>query len=323
MANVSVGKMKMLYVMDVLLYETDEKHRVSTTKLIAMLKEHGIYAERKSIYDDIETLKEYGIDIMHDSTEPAGYYVSTRRFELPELKLLVDAVQSSKFITAKKTSALIEKLGTLTNVHQAQKLQKQVYVVKRIKAMNESIYYNVDAIHEAIQTNSKISFEYMKWDLNKELVPKHDMPVISSPWVLTWDDEKYYMLGYDSESGIIKHYRVDKMKSIQPISKKREGYNEFQKLDMNRFASKTFGMFSGKTEKVTLECSDELIGAILDRFGTDVIIVPTGEDKFKVTHEVAVSGHFFGWIVGLGPGARITYPENVVMEFKERLEKMI
>ena len=323
MANVSVGKMKMLYVMDVLLYETDEKHRVSTTKLIAMLKEHGIYAERKSIYDDIETLKEYGIDIMHESTEPSGYYVSTRRFELPELKLLVDAVQSSKFITAKKTSVLIAKLGTLTNVHQAQKLQKQVYVVKRIKTMNESIYYNVDAIHEAIQTNSKISFEYMKWDLNKELVPKHDAPVISSPWVLTWDDEKYYMLGFDSDSGIIKHYRVDKMKSIQPLSKKREGYTEFLKLDMNRFASKTFGMFSGKTEKITLECSNELIGAILDRFGTDVIIVPMGEDKFKVTHEVAVSGHFFGWIVGLGPGVRITYPENVVREFKERLEKMI
>lgn len=322
MAKVSVGKLKLLYIMDKLVKDTDENHRAGTSELIAMLKEKGLSAERKSIYDDIETLREFGLDIIYDKEDPAGYYLGERDFELAELKLLVDAVQSSKFITAKKSSVLIKKLEKMTSAKEARNLQRQVYVAGRIKTMNESIYYNVDAVHSAIARNVKISFRYMMWNLDKKLVPKSDKAVSVSPWALVWDDENYYMIAFDSTSGIMKHYRVDKMKDIQLLEESREGQEEFKDFDGAGFAKKTFGMYGGRTEKVTLECDNGLVGPILDRFGTDVIIVPSGEDKFKVTHEVAVSGQFYGWLVGLGPGVKIVYPQSVAEEFKERLRRM-
>ena len=163
----------------------------------------------------------------------------------------------------------------------------------------------------------------MQWNLNKKLEPRYDgKDVITSPWALTWDDENYYMLGYDGDTGIVKHYRVDKMRNIRQISDKREGKEKFNNFDVARFATRTFGMFGGETQKITLECDNELIGAILDRFGTDVIIVPSGNDKFKITSDITVSGQFFGWLVGLGPGIRIAYPESVAEQFEARIESM-
>ena len=322
MAKVSVGKLKLLYILETLVRDTDQKHKKGTAELIEMLKARGLSAERKSIYDDIETLREFGLDIIYDKEEPAGYYMGERDFELAELKLLVDAVQSSKFITAKKSAVLISKLEKLTSAGEARNLQRQVYVSGRIKTMNESIYYNVDAVHSAIAGNSKISFRYMVWNLEKQLVPKSDRAVTVSPWALVWDDENYYMIAFDGESGIMKHYRVDKMKDIRCLQEPREGRESFKGFDAAGFAKKTFGMYGGRTEKVTLECDNSLVGPILDRFGTDVIIVPAGEQKFKVTHEVVVSGQFFGWLVGLGPGVRIVYPQNVADEFRDRLRRM-
>ena len=322
MAKVSVGKLKLLYILETLVRDTDQKHKKGTAELIEMLKARGLSAERKSIYDDIETLREFGLDIIYDKEEPAGYYMGERDFELAELKLLVDAVQSSKFITAKKSAVLISKLEKLTSAGEARNLQRQVYVSGRIKTMNESIYYNVDAVHSAIAGNSKISFRYMVWNLEKQLVPKSDRAVTVSPWALVWDDENYYMIAFDGESGIMKHYRVDKMKDIRCLHEPREGRESFKGFDAAGFAKKTFGMYGGRTEKVTLECDNSLVGPILDRFGTDVIIVPSGEERFKVTHEVTVSGQFFGWLVGLGPGVRIVYPQNVADEFRDRLRRM-
>ena len=162
----------------------------------------------------------------------------------------------------------------------------------------------------------------MVWNLEKQLVPKSDRAVTVSPWALVWDDENYYMIAFDGESGIMKHYRVDKMKDIRCLQEPREGRESFKGFDAAGFAKKTFGMYGGRTEKVTLECDNSLVGPILDRFGTDVIIVPSGEERFKVTHEVTVSGQFFGWLVGLGPGVRIVYPQNVVDEFRDRLRRM-
>ena len=322
MAKVSVGKLKLLYILETLVRDTDQKHKKGTAELIEMLKARGLSAERKSIYDDIETLREFGLDIIYDKEEPAGYYMGERDFELAELKLLVDAVQSSKFITAKKSAVLISKLEKLTSAGEARNLQRQVYVSGRIKTMNESIYYNVDAVHSAIAGNSKISFRYMVWNLEKQLVPKSDRAVTVSPWALVWDDENYYMIAFDGESGIMKHYRVDKMKDIRCLHEPREGRESFKGFDAAGFAKKTFGMYGGRTEKVTLECDNSLVGPILDRFGTDVIIVPSGEERFKVTHEVAVSGQFFGWVVGLGAKVKITGPEHVADDFREWLDNI-
>ena len=324
MARVIGSKLRTLYIMKILTEETDENNRISNEGLIKRLELLGLKAERKSIYDDIETLKTFGLDIIYTKERPAGYYIGSREFELPELKLLVDAVQSSKFITVKKSQELIRKLELLTSTGQAKQLNRQVYVINRVKTYNENIYYNVDAIQSALNENSTIRFKYYKWDVDKELVPRNNGDDIEvSPWGLTWDDENYYMLAFDNEAGIVKHYRVDKMKHITLTGNSRSGQNEFNHFDIARFAKRTFGMFGGDLEQVILECDNELIGVILDRFGTDVIIVKVDENRFQVRHEVAISGQFYGWLVGLGPSVRVVAPKYIADEFAQRLKDIL
>lgn len=323
MAKVVTSKLRTLYIMDALLEKSDSEHRLSTQDLLATLSANGIDVERKSIYDDLETLGEWGMDIIYTKEKPAGYYLGSRKFELPELKLLVDAVQSSKFITEKKSRELIKKLEGLASENEAKQLHRQVFIANRIKTQNESIYYNVDKIQEAIMANQKISFTYYKWNTDKELIARNGgTPFIISPWSLTWDDENYYMIGFDELTGLVKHYRVDKMQKINLTGDKRTGETEFDKFDLAKFAKSTFGMYGGKHETVTLECDNALIGAILDRFGTDVMIVKTDEDHFCMRHEVALSGPFYGWLVGLGPKVKITSPSYVVDEFKTWIDQI-
>jgi len=323
MAKVVTNKLRTLYIMDALLEKSDADHRLSTSDMLASLSANGIEVERKSIYDDLETLKEWGMDIIYTKEKPAGYYLASRDFELPELKLLVDAVQSSKFITEKKSRELIKKLERLASESEAKQLHRQVFIANRIKTQNESIYYNVDKIQEAILANQKISFTYYKWNTDKELIARNSgKPFVISPWSLTWDDENYYMLGYDDLTGLVKHYRVDKMQKISITEDKRTGEAEFEKFDLAKFAKSTFGMYGGKHETVTLECDNSLIGAILDRFGSDVMIIKTDDEHFCMRHEVALSGQFYGWIVGLGPKAKITSPSYVVDEFKSWIDQI-
>lgn len=323
MAKSVTNKLRTLYIMETLLEKSDESHKLSTGELLEILERNGISSNRKSIYDDIETLTVWGMDILYSKEKPAGYYLASRKFELPELKLLVDAVQASKFITAKKSRELIKKLESLASTSEARHLQRHVYISNRNKTINESIYYNVDQIHEALLSDVKIRFTYYKWNTNKELVPRNNgTPFVISPWALTWDDENYYLLGYDEASGIVKHYRVDKMRNIVLMEEKRAGETVFEDFDMAKFAKTTFGMYGGKAEQVTLECENRLIGPVLDRFGTDVVIQKVDEEHFRVRHEVAVSGQFFGWIVGLGEGARIVSPQHVADEMLLRLVRM-
>lgn len=324
MAKTVTNKLRTLYIMEALIEKSDEKKRLSTKALLQMLESNGITADRKSIYDDIDTLQTWGMDILYTKEKPAGYYLASRKFELPELKLLVDAVQSSKFITVKKSRELIKKLESLTSEGEAKQLQRQVYISDRIKTGNESIYYNVDRLHDAIQANRKISFTYFKWSTDKELVARNSgKPFEVSPWALTWDDENYYMLGFDSVSGIVKHYRVDKMQKITILDDSRDGEEEFKDFDLGRFAKNTFGMYGGTLEAVTMEFNDGLIGVVMDRFGTDVIVQKIDEDKFSIRHEVAVSGQFYGWIAGLGAGVRITAPQHVIDGFKVHMTDVL
>lgn len=312
------NKLRTLYVMETLLERSDEEHRVSTKQLIEMLERNGIYAERKTIYDDIESLKTWGMDILYTKEKPSGFYVGSRKFELPELKLLVDAVQASKFITAKKSIELIKKLESMTSTEEAKQLQRQVFIANRTKTVNESIYYNVDKIHDAILGDNKIRFTYYKWNLNKELVPRNDgKPFEVSPWALTWDDENYYMIAFDALSKTVKHYRVDKMQKIEILKETRDGEEVFKNFDMAIFAKNTFGMYGGKIDKVTMEFDNRLIGVVMDRFGTDVIIQKVDESHFRVRCDVRVSGQFYGWIAGLGPDVKIVHPESVVDGFRE------
>lgn len=324
MAKSVTNKLRTLYIMDMLLQKSDEDHRVSTKAMIEMLKSNGINADRKTLYDDIETLKIWGMDILYSKEKPAGYYVGSRKFQLPELKLLVDAVQSSKFITVKKSRDLIKKLESMASAEEAKQLQRQVHIANRIKTINESIYYNVDKIHEAIQNNKKITFTYYKWNTDKELVVRNEgLPFQVSPWALTWDDENYYMIGFDEYSGVVKHYRVDKMQKITLQKDFRDGEEVFKNFDMAIFAKNTFGMYGGEAESVTMEFDNKLIGVVLDRFGTDVIIQKISDTHFNVRHDVAVSNQFFGWVAGLGTAVKIVHPQHIVERFKDYLEGII
>lgn len=316
-------KLKILYVLQMLTENTDEEHPMSTADIISGLAARGIDAERKSIYDDIENLQRFGVDIISRRSEPKGYYVASRDFELPELKLLVDAVQSSKFITEKKSRSLIAKIERLTGRYEAKQLQSQVVVSNRIKTMNESIYYNVDKIHAAVSRNVKIRCNYCEWTVNKELVPKKNgISYTISPWVLTWDNENYYLIAFDDESGKLRHYRVDKMINITLTGDEREGRECLKEFDIAAYSRRTFGMFGGEEKELEIWFDDSLAGVVIDRFGKDVRIRKRGGAGFSVVVRVVVSGQFYGWLAALGCGAKIISPQSEADKFVNYIEEI-
>ena len=322
-------KLKLYYLYRIMLEQTDEEHGLSMQDILTELAERGITCERKSIYRDFKVLTEnMGLEIIGEQVGSNYYYhVGQKQFELAELKLLVDSVQASKFITEKKSDSLIKKITTLASVYEAEELGRQVHVQGRIKTMNESIYYNVDEIHNAINQNSSIKFKYMQWSIDKKLVPRktEDDSEIKiyevSPWALTWDDENYYLIAFDHNEKKIKHYRVDKMDKISITGEKREGRNEFRDFDPGVYAKKNFGMFSGETKRVEIEFPENMVGVFIDRFGKDIMI-KKAERKgyFKTFVEVAVSKQFFGWIFALGPEVKINGPEEVVKSIKKEIK---
>lgn len=324
MAKSAGQKLKLLYIIKLLTENTDENHPASTTDIIAYLDANGIHSERKSIYDDIEKLCDFGYDIVQvRSRLGGGYYMASREFELAELKLLVDAVQSSRFITSRKSRSLIKKLELLAGKQDAGKLQRQVYVAGRIKTENESIYYNIDNIHRAIQENRQISFQYLDWNLNKELVPRVGGKRKVSPWALIWREENYYLAAYDSVDGIMKHYRVDKMGHVDVLKDEREGLEQFEMVDPAVYTNQTFGMFSGDEETVTLQFPNRLIGVVLDRFGREADIRPMTDRVFRIRVRVAVSGQFFGWLAGIGREAVIVSPAAVKEQYQGWLTDIV
>ncbi|MGN0711913.1 MAG: helix-turn-helix transcriptional regulator [Anaerovoracaceae bacterium] len=325
MAKGSNQKLKLVYLMKILMENTDENHSITMPEIINALGAYGISAERKSVYDDIEMLKQYGMDIIGEKINKAYCYrVVSRDFELAELKLLVDSVQSSKFITVSKSRELIKKIEGLASKYEASQLHRQVFVAERVKTMNESIYYNVDMIHSAISSNSQITFQYFKWNEKGETVLKKEGALYEvSPWALSWDDENYYLIAYDSAEHKIKHFRVDKMLRIEMNGKNREGKESFAKLDMGIYAKKTFGMFGGDEVTVRLECNNELAGVIIDRFGKDKIFTKVDDEHFAVNVDVFASRQFLAWVIGLGEGIRITGPDFVVQQMKQEAERLM
>lgn len=329
MAKRSGQKLKLLYLMKILLEQTDEDHGLTIAQLAQKLEEWGVSAERKSLYDDLETLQVYGLDVI--SPQGRGSYgVGSRLFEVAELKLLVDAVQSSRFITAKKSRELIGKVESLASVYHAQTLQRQVYVANRIKTMNESIYYNIDALHQAIAQSKQISFRYFQWavgeageDTVARRFRREGERYQISPWALTWDDENYYLVAYDTPEQKIKHFRVDKMEGIRLEQEKRDGAEQFQKFDMAVYSCQVFGMYGGEEAQVRLRFANHLAGVVVDRFGKDVPIRRDGEDHFTVWLSVAVSPQFFSWVLGFGEEAQILEPQWVLKRLKSHLEKTL
>ena len=325
-------RLKLYYLYKIMVSLTDEEHSITVEEIIKQLEGKGISAERKSIYRDLDTLSDdMGLDIVREQVGRQHYYrVVSKQFEIAELKLLVDAVQSSKFITERKSSNLIKKITEFASIYEASQLKRQVNVRGRIKTMNESIFYNVDEIYNAIAENKRIRFRYMQWSSEKKLVAKtiKDSEEVNiyevSPWAFTWDDENYYLVSFDHDRQEIRHYRVDKMDKITMTKEKREGKEEFKDFDPVGYAKKTFGMFPGHDERLKIEISNSLIGVFIDRFGKDIPIMPADKEGYSVTIvDVSVSGQFFGWLFALGKGVRILSPEHVVEEYRKEMQKVI
>ena len=317
-------KFKLYHLAQVMMEKTDEEHFITMPEIMKALEAHEVTADRKTIYSDLKDLEKFGIEV---EGEPVGnryhYHVISRYFELPELKLLVDAIQSSKFLTEKKSNELIKKLEKLVSKYDAMKLQRQVYVSGRIKTMNESIYYNVDAIHHAISENKKIKFQYFQWNVKKEMELRHDGAYYHiSPWGLCWDNENYYLVGYDSKAEKIKYYRVDKMVHVQTDDELRDGKEHFKKLNMADYAKKSFSMFGGEERQVKLLVDNRLAGVIIDRFGKDLMMIPADEEHFTVNVSVHVSSHFFGWLFSVGNGVKAIGPDDIVNQMKSELHKL-
>lgn len=327
MAKSSQQKMKLLYLYQLLHDETDEQHGLTLQEIKDKLAAQGISAERKSLYDDMELLRLYGLDVVMERDKTTRYYVASRDFELPELKLLVDAVQSSRFLTRKKSDQLIKKIEKLAGKHDALSLQRQVYVANRIKNMNESIYYNIDYLHSAITANRKIQFRYVQWCVDFSVPQsvvkrdRHDGKVYTvSPFALTWDDENYYMIAYDSDAQKIKHFRVDKMEKIKICEDARDGQEYFERFDMGVYSKKLFGMFGGEEQKVTIRFSNSLIGVVADRFGTDIHITKDDDEHFILRADCMISPQFFAWVFSFGSDAKIISPPSVVSLMKNYLK---
>ena len=310
MAKQQNQKLKILYLLKILMENTDESHALTMAQIIELLQGYGVSAERKSIYDDLEALRTFGVDVGTTPDRAVGYYIAERDFSLPELKLLVDAVQSSKFITTKKSLELIGKIENLASRYEGTQLQRQVFVQNRIKTMNESIYYNVDFLHTAISQNVQIAFRYFSWGLHGERVLRRGGDeYVCSPWALTWDDENYYLVAYDEALQSIKHYRVDKMVRIRLLDAPRLGEDVFGRFDTAVYSKKIFGMFGGEEKNVTLRCARDLAGVIIDRFGKDSTLIEDG-DGFTVTVRVFESPTFLSWVMGFGARMQVLRPQS-------------
>lgn len=325
MAKGNNQKLKLLYLTKIFMEKTDESHALTLAEIKAHLNAYEVTADRKTLYLDFEELKKYGLDIISEQCgKTVVYHLASRQFELAELKLLVDSVQSAKFITEKKSNSLIKKLESLVSEHQAKQLHRQVITAGRVKTMNESILINVDSIHNAINENKQISFQYFQWTPEKERELRHDgRRYVISPWHLVWDDENYYMIGYDSYSEMVKHFRVDKMLRISSTDDKREGQKKMKELNIAAYSRSLFGMLGGESKRVTLECHNSMAGVIIDRFGKDTVILKKDDDHFMAHIEVIPSDQFFGWIIGLGDGVKITAPIDVVEHTKHLLLEQI
>ena len=304
-------KLKIFYILDHLQKSSHEDKPVRASELIDMLdRQHNIRCDRKTVYSDIAALMDYGIDIVTKPGKNGGYYIASRNFELPELKLLIDAVQSSRYLTEKKSRELIEKLCNQCNEHDATLMKRNVLVSGRVKSMNETIYYSVDTIQEAISQNRQIRFRYFDWGMDGQRKYR-EKDYQASPYGLCQDNENCYLLGHSDRHGITS-YRVDRMSDIQVTGESRTPCPELTGKALIEHANSLFQMFSGDAVKVKMRFHRELINVVIDRFGKDTMLIPDGDEHFTFTVPVTVSPMFLSWVIGFGKKARIVYPQSVV-----------
>lgn len=314
-------KQKILYVLDFLEKNATQEQPVTAVDLISMLKTHGIEAERKSIYSDISALKEFGVDIITLPGRSGGWYIGMRNFEVPEVKLLIDAVQSSRFLTEKKSRELIEKLCTLCNEEDARLMRQNIWVSGRVKSMNESIYYSIDAIGEAIAKGKQITFRYFNYGIDGQRVYR-DREYTASPYGLCQDNENCYLLAHSPRHGVTS-YRVDRMADIQLLERTRVPCPELTGKNLYDYASRRFRMYAGTPVEVKLRFHRDLTNVVIDQFGKNTMLFPDGEDHFVFTVRVDESPMFLSWVMGFGSKAEILYPERVKNACRELCREVL
>ena len=286
-------------------------------------REYGLTVHRVTFKRDIESLQEMGYDIVETRSSQNKYFMGDRKFELPELKLLIDAVESSKFITSNKSKSLIDKINDLASIYQVNKLKRNNYVVKNVKPDNEQIYYIVDAINDAINTNKQISFQYYDFTGLKKKVLKNNGEVYTiSPYHLIWNDDYYYVLGYSEKREKVITFRVDRIATIPTILEK-ESYPQPEKFDLNDFTKTVFKMFEGDVVEVDLRCDNSLMKTIIDKFGEDVTTLAYDMNSFRVIVDIAASPTFYGWVFGFSGKIQILGPENVKEEYKKMVMETV
>ena len=319
MARAENGKHKLIRLLQILNDRTDEDKGLTMNEIIAALSEYGIKAERKSIYDDLLTLEELGFATEKLPTRPPEYTLAERIFELPELKLLVDAVGASKFITAEYSSKIIDKLKSFAGAHRRGELSRQVYVEGRAKTMNKATIYTIDTIHEAINKGRQITFKYFDFDRAKRRILRHGGELYRvSPIALIWNSENYYLVAFDEKSGARRNYRVDKMLELSLTEEPRSAEATLESFNSADYTQKIFGMYGGREELVSLECAESLAGVMIDRFGTDPTFHKT-ENGFRFSARVMVSPNFFAWVMSFGSQVKILSPEWVRDKYLEEL----
>ena len=324
MAKKPNQKLKLIYLAKIMLENTDEENALTVSQIQTALSHYGVSAERKTVYSDLELLKMAGIDIAINKSRTTQYFVASRAFELAELKLLVDAVQCSRFITHKKSTELIKKLESLAGREQARELRRQVHIENRIKTFNESIYYNVDALHSAITNDRKVQFRYFDYNVNKEKVyRKGNHSYNESPYGMLWDDDKYYLVTYRHKYDSFVHYRVDRMTDIALTDEKRDILPKNMQFDLAQYSNKLFSMYSGSERLVTLRCRNSLVNAVLDRFGKEIDINREGEDHFSISAKLQVSTNFFAWLFRFGPDIKIISPCDTAEEYRKYIKKVL
>ena len=306
-------KLKIFYILDYLQKNSHQEHPVRAAELLSMLeRQHNIVCDRKTVYSDIAALQDYGVDIVSIPGKNGGYYIASRNFEIPELKLLIDAVQSSRFLTEKKSRELIEKLCRECSIHDAQLMRRDVVVSGRVKSMNETIYYNVDAIQEAIGANRQITFRYFDWGIDGKRRYR-EKNYQASPYGLCQDNENCYLLALSDRHGVTS-YRVDRMTDIRPIEASRVPCPELTGKNLTAHANRLFQMFSGDATTVKMRFHRDLTNVVMDRFGRNTMLIPDGDEHFVFTVNVAVSPMFLSWVIGFGSKAKILYPQSVIEE---------
>ena len=303
-------KLKIFYILDYLKENSHQDHPVRASELLSMLeRQHNIVCDRKTVYSDIAALQDYGVDIVSIPGKNGGYYIASRNFELPELKLLIDAVSSSRFLTEKKSRELIEKLCNECSVYDAQLMRRDVLVSGRVKSMNETIYYSVDSIQDAIAQNLQITFRYFDWGMDGK---RHyrEKKYQASPYGLCQDHENCYLLAHSPRYGITS-YRVDRMSDICLTEEKRTPCPELSGKNLQQHANRLFQMYAGDATTVKLRFHRDLINVVIDRFGRETMLIPDGPDHFVFTVNVAVSPMFLSWVIGFGSKAKVLFPASV------------